>query len=224
MNFYKADPADLTIIPQAHNMDAAATNYLCPRGKYCDATTTTVGTLVQVNCPAGTYMPAIGSPSLASCVACPPGYNCNAAGKLTGCASGSYCPVCSGAAGAIAGVTACTAAVAETTCTAGHFCSANAGAEYSCNWGYYQDLTGQTVCKVCTAGSLCNGQTLTAVSVCPDAHYCPISATEGAAVAKLCSEGSLIPTGVLPLDMSLAATEIPLVTPLAKVLNPSLST
>jgi len=38
----------------------------------------------------------------------------------------------------------------------------------------------------------------------------------GAATPKLCPEGSLVPTGVLPLDMALAATENPLVTPLAK--------
>jgi hypothetical protein len=59
-------------------------------------------------------MPAIGSPSLASCVACPFGYKCTAAGTitLTDCATGSYCPTCSGATAAVAGVAACTAAVA----------------------------------------------------------------------------------------------------------------
>lgn len=222
MNIDKVDPVANPLV-QAYNTNNAATSYLCPRGMYCDATSVTVGTKVQLNCPAGSYMPAVGSTALASCVACPYGYKCTAAATitLTGCASGSFCSVCTGAAAAIAGVTACTAAVSESPCTAGHFCSTNAGAEYSCNWGYYQDLTGQTSCKTCTAGSVCSNQALTAVGTCPDALYCPITGTEGAATPKLCPEGQLVPTGVLPLDMTKAAIENPLVTPLAKDTAPN---
>lgn len=58
-----------------------------------------------------------------------------------------------------------------------------------CEYGYYQDDTGQNVCKDCEAGKKCNAYAMSAMVDCDPGLYCDLNA----AIGRLCDEGYLTP-------------------------------
>ena len=67
--------------------------YLCELGQYCDNTQANGESQTVNNCPEGTYMRRYGAEDLNSCVPCPSGFKCPAAGTIDPerCDTGYYC-------------------------------------------------------------------------------------------------------------------------------------
>ncbi len=109
------------------------------------------------------------------------------------CEHGKYCPntissKVSCPSGKICGEGLSSAAGA-TDCPTGHYCPTGSFQGTQCAPGTYQDTAGQTSCKSCTAGHICNGLALTSQTACPDYRTCPANSIRG----RRCAPGYYIP-------------------------------
>lgn len=151
----------------------------CTKGYYCEE-----GSERMVPCPAGTYNPADYGTSFSSCKVCDDGYYCAEAGLSapTGkCEAGYYCKVESAL-----GYT--TAYPPERICPKGHYCVEGTPKAEPCPNGEYQDLEGQSACKVCPAGYYC---TVDSITLCDPKYsnvpyYCPSGKRE----YTICPDGT----------------------------------
>jgi hypothetical protein len=135
---------------------------ICGIGKFCPA-----GATGETNCPAGTYSASTGLAASTDCYSCPAGYFCDVAGMTSGivniCPAGYFCPF-----GSTSGTT--------NICPVGYYCPAGSPEAIICDGGTYQDTTGQSTCKTCTAGNYCpftDGTGLAAQTTCPTGYACP---------------------------------------------------
>jgi hypothetical protein len=122
---------------------------VCTAGSYC-----TNGTSVPLGCPVGTYSPSTGNRDLSSCIACTPGYFCNATGlaaPVGQCSAGYYCRT--GAATS----TPSDGGITGNICRQGYNCPKGSVAEQLCAPGYYQNQIGGGQCLACPAGYICDG-------------------------------------------------------------------
>ena len=145
----------------------------CPQGNYCVAGT-------QTACSAGTYNAETGATSSADCIPCEHGYYCpNTISTKVACPQGNTC------------AEGLSAESGKVTCTTGHYCPSGSFQGIQCAPGTFQDQTGQTSCKNCTEGNICNGLALTAETPCPDFRTCPANSIRG----RRCDPGEYIASG-----------------------------
>ena len=158
----------------------------CLSGHYC-----LNGTVVPYPCPIGHFSNATGNTDLSSCQLCTAGYFCDAEGLSNPsgpCNEGFYCP---------AGQN--TSSPSDFMCPAGYHCPEGSSLPIGCPSGTYQDVVGESSCKLCPEGfycdsfeasSTCNisGQGVVIPSECPEGSFCP-PGTEYA-TQYLCPEGT----------------------------------
>jgi len=144
----------------------------CPQGSYCVAG-------VETACAAGTYNAEKAATSSTDCIPCEHGKYCpNTISSKVDCPSGKTCAE---------GLSAVSGAV---DCLKGHYCPTGSFQGIQCAPGTYQDTVGQTSCKSCTEGNICNGLALEAQTTCPAYRTCPASSIRG----RRCEPGMYIPT------------------------------
>lgn len=76
-------------------------------------------------------------------------------------------------------------------CIKGHYCPSGSHQGVKCAPGTYQDTTGQTSCKTCSQGYICDDIALEAQQDCPDFRTCPSGSIRG----RRCDTGEYINTG-----------------------------
>ena len=163
----------------------------CPPGYVCDSTGISFPT---TSCPAGYYCPP--GTSVGTTKICTAGHYCEEGShEEVECESGTYqdsdgqsvCIACP------AGKYCEKGATIYTDCPAGYYCPVNTGYRYSnpCSPGTFNPNTGESsvsACQVCTAGSYCYDEGMSAVSGdCADGYYC----TGGSIVSKPVDDSSL---------------------------------
>ena len=136
---------------------------VCPIGHYCPA-----GAHWPVACPPGTFNRKVGAMDVSHCDLCTGGQYCNQfalAEPVATCGAGYYCP-------------AGTSEEESYACPAGYHCPEGTHYPVQCDPGYYQDLEGQSQCRVCPAGYYCDLDdkcdvgNFTQPRDCPPGHYC----------------------------------------------------
>ncbi|SPQ96663.1 unnamed protein product (mitochondrion) [Plasmodiophora brassicae] len=130
----------------------------CPPGSVCPT-----GSSRPLPCPVGRFVPTPGSVGYGDCLACTPGFYCNASGLSAPsgpCAPGYYCP---------SGSTSATAV----TCPSGNYCPGAAPAPVPCSPGTYQNTTGSSSCSPCLQGFRCPTSGLASYLPCLPGHFCP---------------------------------------------------
>ena len=133
----------------------------CPQGSYWSAG-------VQTSWNAGTYNSEYAATSSADCLPCEHGYYCpNTISSKVSCPAGKTCGE---------GLSSVSGAV---DWLAGLYCPTGSFQGLQCAHGTYQDLAGQTSCKSCTAGNICNGLALTSMTSCPAYRTWPASSIRG---------------------------------------------
>ncbi|XP_072282810.1 uncharacterized protein [Pyxicephalus adspersus] len=158
---------------------------LCPAGHFCPA-----GSQHPAPCPAGSFQPLTGMSSPDSCLACPPGKFCKgeALSSISGnCSAGFYCVMGASVESPSDGSTGA-------LCPKGHYCLSGATVPLPCRKGFYQDLEGESSCKICPTGFYCNTTELggsVTPQPCPAGHFCPTgSDSEG---IQKCPRGTYSP-------------------------------
>ncbi|OAF70026.1 hypothetical protein A3Q56_02216, partial [Intoshia linei] len=172
-----------------------ATGDICPKGHYCP-----LGTAANAKkCPIGTLSATTGNIKLSDCLSCPAGQYCAAPGLsiVSGdCSAGYYCPSGSDVS-------------TKTMCPLGYYCPVKSSDKIGCAIGFYQDLLGQPLCKVCPPGMYSDAIKSISCKVCPETFYCIDGKTKVICPAgKYCLSGSglilpLCPIGTFSLSTGL---------------------
>ena len=165
----------------------------CPIGNMCP-----LGTSSPTPCSTGTYNNVEGQPS---CIGCPIGYYCpsqamtaptlcnsgyicnvmNLAAQIP-CPSGYFCPNGTNTSDTTPGCSNC-----PQLCPAGYRCPLASFTKTLCEAGYYQNLTGQSSCKICEIGYYCPSTNTVNMTVCDAGSYCNIPGS--AVTSGLCPAG-----------------------------------
>nr|DBA16528.1 TPA: hypothetical protein GDO54_003912 [Pyxicephalus adspersus] len=192
----------------------------CPLGYYCKQGTKYGH---QNPCPAGTFSDNSGLISVEGCSPCPGGWYCARPGLSTPsgkcipghyctlnarvpnpidgesgalCPAGHFCPAGSQhpapcPAGSFQPLTGMSSPDSCLACPPGKFCKGEALSSIS---GFYQDLEGESSCKICPTGFYCNTTELggsVTPQPCPAGHFCPTgSDSEG---IQKCPRGTYSP-------------------------------
>ena len=122
---------------------AKPVNQTCPTGHYCP-----LGSDSPMPCPVGTFLNSTRSIEESDCLACSESFACNSLGLSFPhelCNAGFYCPTGQN-----------TSSPEDFICPLGHFCPAGSPRPISCPSGMFQDVVGQSDCKVCPAGYYCD--------------------------------------------------------------------
>ncbi len=109
----------------------------------------------------GTFGSATGLSSLAQCTPCSAGYYCNSTGIIAPalqCWVGYFC---------VNGTV-----LPSQLCPTGAMCPLGSGRPVLCPLGSYQDASGQSMCKSCPPGFMCQSTGLTNATNCPLGSYC----------------------------------------------------
>ena len=163
------------------DQNLAKPNGKCSSGFYCEAGSTSKEQFKcetghycvdgsQYPCPPGTLGDAKGLSSENECAPCPPGFYCAISGltNSTGpCNEGYYCP---------GGQTEPNSV--SLTCPAGFMCPVSSSQPIPCDNGYFQNVEGQAVCKLCPPRYYCentNGSGIIWAKdfPCVTGHFCP---------------------------------------------------
>jgi hypothetical protein len=145
----------------------------CETGHYCPE-----GSAALTPCPVGTYNDARSSTSEQDCLACPPGYYCNVAGKTWAQLSAMGSPnfgtctagyVCSSA----STIANPTDDIVGKICPVGHYCPAGTVTEIECPSGSYSPNQGAATCTTCPAGQYCPSPGMSSTITCSAGRYCP---------------------------------------------------
>ena len=151
---------------------------LCPPGHYCEEQT-----VEPTPCFIGSYNPAFGGASSASCTNCSAGYFADGSGR-TSCAAceagksistigSSGCELCEpGKAVGVAGSPAC----------------------YDCAAGSFAATAGLGVCETCAAGTYSATAGTSACTSCPAGGFCADAGAASALVFQECTGGSFNPS------------------------------
>ena len=175
--------ADYDFIPVTV-VNASSNVMLCPAGYYCPA-----GTGIDwKSCPIGTYSNTLGLYTYEQCTLCDPGMFCDApnlvepSGSCFGgyyCSYGNYLPNPSNVSQNILAVnqnnTECRQleSVGD-ICPRGTYCPNGTSTPLQCEEGTYNDLQGETSCRLCPEGFLCPpGTDYFTFNECPTGYVCP---------------------------------------------------
>ncbi|XP_068098135.1 neurogenic locus notch homolog protein 1-like [Hyperolius riggenbachi] len=162
-------------------------------GHYCPALTA-----APLPCPSGTFNPAEGALSLASCKRCPAGRYCRgeANSEPDGlCSEGYYCE--GEAADSIPQKSLYFPL--NGLCPPGHFCPEGTTSPKPCPAGTLKNATGGSSvdsCVPCYAGHFCaSGGLSSPTGLCAAGFYCPGNFTSTSPTAFLCPKGHFCPPG-----------------------------
>jgi len=151
---------------------------LCPAGQYCLPNSTH-----GIDCPKGTYGPAMGLQAAALCSGCLPGMYCASPGLVYpsgNCTAGFYCG--KGA----DNPTAFDQPAVGGPCTLGGYCPTGSAKATPCPVGRYGNAIGLAdalQCTQCPAGSYCQGTgTNNVTGTCAPGYYCPAGSETAQAV------------------------------------------
>lgn len=136
---------------------------LCPNGHYC-----LPGTVYPLQCPPGTFSPDFGNNSPQNCQNCSPGKYCPFPGQINAvedCSEGFYCSSGAYVPNPNDGVTG-------NICTKSNYCPKGSYQPIPCLETTYNDIEGQSTCKICPTGYYCVDATETP-DPCPKGKYCP---------------------------------------------------
>ncbi|CUE73353.1 membrane-associated protein, putative [Bodo saltans] len=157
------------------------TGNACPPGYYCPS-----GVSIPFPCLVGTYNPLYEQFNAQSCLSCPAGLYCpntSTVNPTLNCSAGYYCPPGQSV-----------SSPPSYACPRGYYCVAGAKLPVRCPAGTYQDITGQSSCKLCPGGYFCNpknlcpGTNYTTPTICPIGYYCPNGTKSGTQFA--CPSGT----------------------------------
>ena len=139
------------------------TGNICASGHYCPE-----GTIDQIPCPIGTYLPNSGGESASDCLGCTSGFYCAVTGlsEPSGeCEAGYYCSGNSTLPTPVDGIVG-------DTCDAGHFCPQGSNRPIPCPPGTFSSQPLASQCDSCPAGHFCiDGLE---PEECLPGYYCPI--------------------------------------------------
>ncbi|XP_077105722.1 uncharacterized protein LOC143764221 isoform X2 [Ranitomeya variabilis] len=163
-----------TLNAQFPNPTDGSSGSLCPAGYYCP-----LGSRGPVPCLPGTFQPHLGMSSPESCLLCPAGRVCRgeALSSSSGnCSAGYYCVMGAISESPVDGITG-------SFCPQGHYCPSGSPAPVPCIHGYFQDLEGESSCKICPPGFYCDTSERGGVIMpqpCPAGYVCPRGSQSGA--------------------------------------------
>lgn len=160
----------------------------CPTGFFCPTNSSNQ----TVPCAMGTYQPLLGATSSMQCLTCPTGGYCPMNSTLVlACPPGTFQPTTrvtnlSGCLTTTIGHFSPPNASMQTICPAGSKCdTAGLAAPVPCGRGFFQSLTGQSLCLLCPVGQYCQFETTWGPQGCPPGTYSNLT---GATAASNCND------------------------------------